>query len=490
MTTAMQDQVLSPSARLEQARAAQVAWQMVPVRTRLRVLRNLRHLLARQAEPIADTFPASLPRSVADTVASEILPLAEGIRFLEQHAQTILKTRSSSSSQGPGWLGRIRLLVSRDPHGVVLIIGPANYPLFLPGIQALQALAAGNAVIWKPGMGGSGVARALADLLTRAGLPDGLLTITDETVDTARSFLSCGVDKVVLTGSEPTGRAVLRSASDTLTPAVVELSGCDAMFVLASADLQRAIDALLFSLRLNGSGTCIASRRIFVHQEIAVRFRHRLLSCLECIPPVAATPRTRALVRSLVEDALQGGAQLLTPDFESDDCIGPVCLTAATPEMRVMQEDVFAPIVSLSEFGNEAEMLAAAARCHYALGATVFGEQKAATRFAERIKTGIVVVNDAIAPTADPRIAFGGRARSGFGKSRGTEGLLEMTVSKTVAIQTARRLRHLELPHPKATPILTAFLRLRHGGESWTGKTGALLALARTFTGRKRNQHQ
>ena len=147
---------------------------------------------------------------------------------------------------------------------MVLIIAPANYPLFLPGVQALQALAAGNAVLWKPAVGGTAPAEALRDVLVGCGLDPALLQVLGESPQAADDAIAAGVDKVFLTGSAATGTAVLTQLAAHRTPAVMELSGCDAVFVLPGAAIDRVAAAVAFGLRLNGSATCMAPRRLFL----------------------------------------------------------------------------------------------------------------------------------------------------------------------------------------------------------------------------------
>ncbi len=260
------------------ARAAQSSWGATPVKERLRTLRKFRHALAESAEDLASMVPCELPgslhRSVADTLVSEVLPLAEACRFLEREAAGILAPRQPGNSSRPFWLRGVVTEIHRGPLGLVLIIGPSNYPLFLPGAQALQALAAGNAVLWKPAPGGSAAARATRLLLVAAGIDASLVHILDESPSTATSAIRHGVDKVFLTGSEASGRAVMRELAETLTPSVMELSGCDAVFVLEGADLNKAVEALVFGLRFNGSATCMAPRRSICNQS-RCKYLHR-----------------------------------------------------------------------------------------------------------------------------------------------------------------------------------------------------------------------
>jgi len=449
---------------IRRARQAQAPWSRLPVSRRLFFVRQLRRLLAAHAAQLTELISPDLARTEADTITAEILPLAEAARYLEKEAARILRPNRISKRGRPFWLKNVEIEVHRDPCGVVLVIGPGNYPLFLPGVQALQALAAGNAVIIKPGAGGAPVATALAELIKRAGFPPGLLAVLDESPESAKEAIANGVDKIVLTGSESSGMAILGEAARTITPAVVELSGCDAMFVLRDADVQRAVDALVFGLQFNGSATCIAPRRVFVHATVAEGFGGALADAVRDLPPVPLKPATASLLAELLEDAVANGAStLFSSDRIGPTSIRPLIVVNASPAMKIMNADVFAPVVAVMTVSSDAEALAASDQCPYALGASVFGQSAAAERFARRVKAGVVVVNDMVVPTADPRLSFGGLRRSGFGKTRGPEGLLEMTVSKSITVQKAKRLRHLEPPHPRAKEIFTGYLSLVHG---------------------------
>jgi acyl-CoA reductase-like NAD-dependent aldehyde dehydrogenase len=414
-----------PPLSLEEARVAQAKWAARPLRERLRVIRALRHRIPAAARDLARAAGEGRPES--EVLSAEVVPLADACRFLEREAPRLLATRQLGADGRTAWLAGVEAEVRREPVGLVLVIAPANNLLFLPGVQTAQALAAGNAVLWKPGRGGLAAARAFADLAAAAGLPAGLLTVLGEDPEAAREAIAAGVDKVFLTGSADTGREVLADLARRLTPATVELSGCDALFVLPGADLDRVARAVRFGLTLNGGAACIAPRRIFV--------------------PHALAPALKEKLRPL-DEALSSKASLV-----------PV----AGPE----------------------EALAAASASPYALGASIFGPEEAAVAFAARVRAGSVAVNDLIVPTADPRLPFGGRGESGFGLTRGAEGLLEMTVVKTVSVRRGRRLPHLEEPHPRDAELFRAYLTLAHAGGLRARLRGAA-DLMRSLLGRRR----
>ena len=170
------------------------AWGELRIDERLLVLRRARVLMAERAERFAEAIAGELERSLADTLVAEVLPLLGAIRYLERDAAKVLQSRRVGVRGRPLWLGRVTSEVERVPLGRVLVIGVSNYPLLLPGVQVAQALAAGNAVIWKPGHGGARVARLFAETLREAGLPERVLAVTDESVAAAQAAIGFAED--------------------------------------------------------------------------------------------------------------------------------------------------------------------------------------------------------------------------------------------------------------------------------------------------------
>jgi aldehyde dehydrogenase (NAD+) len=481
----------------ENARAAQQAWALTPVRTRLRVIRALRHEVASGAEALAATVPLRLPgslhRTTADTLVAEVLPLLEACRFLEREAAFLLAPRRESTSSRPLWLRGVSLETRRDPLGLVLVIGPGNYPLFLPGVQVLQALVAGNAVLWKPAPGGANAALAIQRMLVACGLEPALLTILPTSPESAKSAIEAGVDKVILTGSPATGRAVLHQLADTLTPSVMELSGCDAVFVLNGADLPRTAEAIAFALRLNGSATCMAPRRLFVAEAVANRFVAALKLALESQETIQVPENTRMLLEDCIAEATLYGAKILLNGMDHrekhEGTVGPTLVSGVEPQMRLAQTDIFAPVLSIMRTGRlekvrrddpraqEELLLAAYHPCPYALTASIFGPPSHAESLATRLRAGTVLINDIIIPTADPRATFGGRRQSGFGTTRGREGLLAMTAPKTILRQASRSRRAYQPTSSALTPLFAGLAQALHA-RSWRGRIEGAKKLA------------
>ena len=450
---------------LAPARVAGAAWAEAGLPARLGVVRRARRLMAGRATALART----IGRPVADTLVAEVLPLLEAARFLEREAPALLAARRLRGGR-PAWLFGVTAEIRREPLGAVLILGPGNYPLFLPGAQALQALAAGNAAAWKPAAGGAAAAAAFAAAMREAGLPDGVLTVLGE--EDGPAAVAAGFDKIVLTGSAETGVRVLEAAAARLTPTTMELSGSDAVFVLPGADLELVARCLAYGLRLNGGATCIAPRRVFVPREMAEALEGRLAPLLPGIADATVPAAVAERLERLLAKAVAAGARLHHAGRNR-----PAVLAEARAEMALLKQDVFAPWLALVPVADVEEALRLDLACPYRLGASVFGPGTAARAVAGRVRAGSVCVNDLIVPTADPRLPFGGAGRSGFGRTRGGEGLLAMTAAKTVSVRSGRFRPHLRPDGPDDARQFAAMIGLLHGG--WRGVAASVAALAR-----------
>jgi acyl-CoA reductase-like NAD-dependent aldehyde dehydrogenase len=474
---------------IEAARTAQRQWAATTVKQRIAVAKRWRHLLAKQAEAVAHTVDHLAHRHLAETLAAEVLPLADACRFLEQNASRLLAPQRYSARGRPQWLRGIHLEVLREPYGVILVIGPRNYPLLLPGVHALQALVAGNAALVKPGVGGAAAALAMRTLWIAAGLDPRLFTVLEDSAETARSACRGGIDKVVLTGSQATGTAVLRELASEVIPAVCELSGCDAVFVQQNADLDLLVAALRFGLRFNGSKTCIAPRRVFVPRPLLKEVERRL--CLQAADFIYR-PLSPHLT-TLVTQALADGARVVVGQVQPNAATAPLVLSEATPTMSLLRTDITAPVLALVPVRDDEEALAAASQCPYALGAAVFGHAPSARALAQRVHAGVVVVNDVIVPTADPRLPFAGRKRSGFGVTRGAEGLLELTAIKAITVRAGHWYPHYDPPHPADVELFRAYIASSHGA-TWPvrlrGLLGMVSAMAKHLLQRSQTQQR
>jgi len=499
------------AAAVDALRRAQPAWGAMPIQRRLRVLARLRGVLAARGGELAGlSGRTDRPgwESRTEALSAEVIPLTAACAFLVRRAASILAPRRAGRRGRPAWLSGVDLEVRREPFGAVLVVAPSNYPIFLPGVQILHALAAGNGVLVKPGPRGAPAARWLARELTAAGLPEGLLSVLPEDVQAARGAVLAGVDKVVLTGSAETGAAVLTDLASWLVPATLELSGCDALVALEDADPRSVVDALAFSLRLQGGATCIAPRRAYLHRAVFAAVETGLAAAVATVQttlpaqpeslarrPVTApvTAPAMARARQLASAALAAGARLVSGELDPQAPPRPLVVAASPTVSTLLAVDLFAPLVTLVSVDSAEQAVALANACPFALGASVFGGTAAARRLAGLLDAGVVTVNDLIVPTADPRLPFGGRRRSGFGVTRGAEGLLEMTTVKAVTVRRAggasryRRLRHFETPVREDEALFCAYLAVAHG-DGFLSRLTAVPSLVRALAARLKRE--
>lgn len=459
-------------------------WAELALDARLAVIRRARELVASRATRFARAIANTLERTEADTLVAEVLPLLAAMRYLERDAKKVLRTRRAGVPGRPLWLGRVTSEVERVPLGRVLVIAVSNYPLLLPGVQVMQALAAGNTVIWKPGRGGTAVALLVAEVLAEAGLPDGVLTVTGESVVAGQAAIDAtgdaGVDKIFFTGSAAAGREVLRRAAERVVPCVVELSGADAAIVLPSADTGYAARAIGFGLRLNGSATCMAPRRLLLvdaGHDRRLAMLEAMWQEVHAIGPVRVPEAQARLATELLDEARSAGATVLGGEIDEAGRLLPALVLDGRPEMRVAQTDLFAPVLMVIEVRGTEGVLAAQAVCPLALTASIFcgrsrSELLDAQRLARTLKVGHVTINDLIVATADPRVPFSGRKQSGFGATRGAEGLLEMTAPRVIAVQRGLSERRYERTGVAHVGLFAGMAALLYGAGAMTRARG------------------
>jgi acyl-CoA reductase-like NAD-dependent aldehyde dehydrogenase len=423
-------------------RTAQRSWAALPVRQRLGPVAAVHGLLVEACQSLCAAVAQDLGKPAEETLAGEILPLASACRFLRQQANRLLRPRRVPAWHTPVWLWGQKDVVYRRPRGVVGIIGTWNFPLLLNGVQILQAITAGNGVVWKPSEVAPSSADALIDLLRRAGFPADLIQKLPATREAGPELANAEVDHIIFTGSSITGRRLAEHLGRRLVSSTLELSGCDAFFVLEDANVNLAARAAWFGATLNRGQTCIAARRVLVDRRVYPAF-------LEALRPLAAKAASQHLAlesqvdqaERLVNAALAEGARLLEagPIEEKNGergCYKPTVVLDARPEMAICQEAPFAPLMAVLPFDSLEDALAMEAQCPYALGAAVFTNTSARpARLTPRLRAGMVAVNDVIVPTAHPATPFGGTGASGWGFTQGAEGLLEMTVPQVVSVR-------------------------------------------------------
>lgn len=454
---------------ISRSRRAQSNWCNRPIRDRLAFVRRLRHILCSAADRLCLTATQDIGRPASDVLATDLIPTLDALRFLERRAENILRPRRIQSSDRPWWLFGEREAIHRRPHGVVGIIGTWNYPILLNIVTIAQALVAGNGVVWKPSELVPTLAELVHEMFESAGLPEDVFVRRAATREAGPELVESEIDYLVFTGSADVGRKIAARLGQRLIPCTLELSGCDALYVLDDADVALAADAAWFAATLNVGQTCLAVRRAFVHRQRYDEFVAAIQNKTQARRPEPLALLSQATqAERLIRDAVSSGARVLgdgpLPVADDDPPrFPPTVLIDCRPEMLVCQEASFAPILSVIPFDAENELPAMTEACSYGLGASIFtADHRRGERLATRLRVGSVSINDVIVGTAHPAIGFGGIGESGWGVTRGEEGLLAMTFSQAVTRRSGRFRLHFHSDDPAVPDVTRGLLDWSH----------------------------
>ena len=355
---------------VEKARQAAEDWAKRTPSERVTALRRLRDLLAENSDRIAKTVSDEVGKPLQEAYGAEVLASLKALNWLERNAPKALAERKI-----PGGRGAIQQAV---PVGVVGVIGTWNYPIYLNMTPIAWALAAGNAVVCKPSELAEESACALASLFEQAGLP--VFAVLGG-AETGRELCNSGCDKIVFTGGTMTGRAILSELAKYGTPAVMELSGHDAMLVCADADAIAAARSAVWGRVSNAGQSCVAPARIYVVSAVYENFLAECRRELEKLEPGRdyGPLRTEALRQNshaMVKDAIAKGARLLIGGHclsdEGGAYYSPALLADCSAEMLVFRQDFFGPVLAVCPVADEADAIAQANGGGMGLGASVW----------------------------------------------------------------------------------------------------------------------
>ncbi|HEX7127749.1 MAG TPA: aldehyde dehydrogenase family protein [Thermodesulfobacteriota bacterium] len=411
------------------ARQAQPGWAATPAPTRGEVLRRAADLLATRGDGVAE----ELTREEGKTLAESRAEVQAGIATLRYMAGLAAMPEGEViPSARPG----VSVQTMRQPRGVVAALTPWNFPFSIPCIKVGAALAAGNAVIFKPSPYTPLSAWRIVEALAEAGLPDGVLNfLTDSSGAIGKAMVAHpGVAAISFTGSTATGRAIAETAARRLVPCQLELGGKNALVVLDDADLDLAAAAAVTGA-FGGTGQkCTATGRAIVAESILEPFLDRVLARAASIRvgpgmddrttmgPVVARERLERILTA-VSEAERAGARLVTggrrltgEGHDGGFFMGPTLLSDVSPASPVAREEVFGPVLPVIAAADEDEALRLANAGAFGLSGAVFTRDvRRAFRFARASRTGIVKINE---PTTgiECQAPSGGWGDSGLGE--------------------------------------------------------------------------
>ncbi|MFF9038280.1 NAD-dependent succinate-semialdehyde dehydrogenase [Streptomyces sp. NPDC014892] len=428
---------------LEAAVAAQAAWAATPPRVRSEILRRAYDIIIARTEDLALLMTLEMGKPLAEARA-EVAYGAEFFRWFSEEAVRI----DGGMMTAPD--GRNRLLVARQPVGPCLLITPWNFPLAMGTRKIGPAVAAGCTIVLKPAPQTPLTSLALAEILTEAGLPAGVLNIvtTTDAAGVVEPLLRGGkIRKLSFTGSTQVGRILLAQCADTVIRTSMELGGNAPLIVFDDADLDAAVEGTMVAKMRNMGESCCAANRIFVHTSVADEFAQRLTARMAALtvgpgtepgtdvgPLIDAAGRSKA--HDLVQDAVKRGATVLTGGElpEGPGCFyPPTVLTGIAPDAAIIDSEIFGPVAAIRTFETENEVVAAANDTEFGLAAYLFTQNlDRALRVAERLESGMIGINTGL--VSNPAAPFGGVKQSGLGREGGLVGIDEFLEYKYMAV--------------------------------------------------------
>jgi succinate-semialdehyde dehydrogenase/glutarate-semialdehyde dehydrogenase len=424
------------------AYAARPGWAATPPRQRAECLRRAFDLMTGRAEAFARLMSAENGKSLRDARA-EVTYAAEFFRWYSEEAVRIDGNLTIAPVAGN------KILVSRQPIGVSLLVTPWNFPAAMATRKLGPALAAGCSVVLKPAEDTPLTALALAALLEEAGVPAGVVNVVTTSRPgpvTAAMMADPRVRKLSFTGSTEVGRQLLRQGADTVLSCSMELGGNAPFIVFDDADLDAAIEGALIAKLRNGGEACTAANRFYVHEAVAAEFTARLadrfgkltlgpgLEESTDIGPLV-NEATRSKVATLVDGVEGDGGQIVLGGSAPDRrgfYYQPTVIDQVPASAAIAGTEIFGPVAPVIRFADEAEAVQWANDVEYGLVSYVYTRDlRRGLRVSEALETGMVGLNRGI--VSDPAAPFGGVKQSGLGREGGHDGLLEYLETKYIA---------------------------------------------------------
>ncbi|WP_328533550.1 aldehyde dehydrogenase family protein [Micromonospora zamorensis] len=430
---------------VDRARAAGEWWAGLGFTGRRDRLLRWRALLAKRIEQLAELVHVEGGKPVADAIV-EIVTAIEHIDWAARNAGRVLGPRRVRSRL---ILAEFSGHLEYQPHGVVGVIGPWNYPVFTPIGSAAYALAAGNAVVLKPSEYTPAVGQWLVDSFAEVVPEHPVFTAVHGLGDVGAALCRSGVNKVAFTGSTATARKVMAACAETLTPVLIEGGGKDAMIVDSDADLDAAAEACVWGGMTNAGQTCIGIERVYAVDSVFDAFVDKVVARAgqltvgpegTDIGPITM-PRQIDVIRRHIDAAIDSGGRAVLggPSAVQPPYVHPTVLVDVPEESAAVQEETFGPTLTISRVRDADEAVTRANALPYGLGGSVFGRRRAVA-IARRLRSGMASVNSTLTFAGMSTLPFGGVDDSGFGRIHGEDGLREFGRAKAITRRRARSL--------------------------------------------------
>jgi acyl-CoA reductase-like NAD-dependent aldehyde dehydrogenase len=423
-------------AAVERARTAAEWWRDLGFQERRRRLDLFRGVIARRIHQLAGVIHEEMGKPHSDAVL-EVALVLDHIAWAGKEARKVLgahKVRSGALA------AHLAARVEYRPLGVIGVIGPWNYPVFTPMGSIVYALAAGNAIVFKPSEFTPGVGAWLVDAFAQVVPEQPVLQLVTGDGSTGAALCRAGVDKIAFTGSTATAKRVMATCAETLTPLVAECGGKDALIVADDADLEAAADSAVWGAMANAGQSCIGVERVYVHERVYADFEQLVRTKVDAlragddaqalVGPITM-PSQVGIINRHVQDALERGARVLAGEARVEgQVVQPAVLVDVPEDAPAVQEETFGPTFTLRKVASVDEAVRLANATSYGLAASVFSKRHG-REIAAGIRSGMVSINSVFSFAVVPSVPFGGVGDSGFGRIHGADGLREFCYARS-----------------------------------------------------------
>ena len=434
---------------VDQVADVQPFWAQLSLDDRARYMRRTAQVVIDSLEELTLLLSREQGKPRSEAYTMELLPTIDGLHWIADNGPKILADDRIPYPQ-IFWKAK-KSWVAYEPLGVVGVIAPWNYPWSIPFGEVAIALMCGNGVVLKPASLTPLIGERIQRVFERAGVPEGLVRVVHGGGAVGNALVESSADKVFFTGSVEVGRKVGTAAAERLKGSVLELGGKDPMIVLEDANLRNAVAGCAWGGFANAGQTCSGIERVYVMGGVAERFIDGVIAAARRLrlgdpasPDTEVGPMVSKeqydLVVALVDDAVAGGANLhcggpATVDgLASETFYAPAVLTGVTPDMRIMREEIFGPVVPIVTVDSEEEAIRMANDSPFGLGASVWTDNREkGRRIARRIESGMVWINDHMYSHGAMQTPWGGVKESGLGRAHGVHGFHECVTIKHIA---------------------------------------------------------
>jgi acyl-CoA reductase-like NAD-dependent aldehyde dehydrogenase len=464
-------------------------WQLTNFAQRSKKLMAFHRLLSKQADEISAMITKEVGKPIVEAYLSELSGPLDTCVYLAKNAEKILKDQAIQFSNP--LLSSKQSVIAFEPLGVIGIISPWNYPFSIATMAVLAAVMTGNTVVLKPSEKSPLIGQKIGELFEQAGFPKGVVNVVTGDRRTGEALTRCKLSKLIFTGSVEGGSKVMAQCAPNLTPLSLELGGKDAAIVLPDANPDWTAKGLAWGAFTNAGQACASIERVYIvkgkkTEKLLERIEHHARSLRLGEPtdpktevgPVIDEGQLLKIVDQ-VEQARSMGAKVLCGGNRRDDLGGyfyePTVLTGVTHSMDIMMKETFGPIMPIMVVESEDDAVALANDSEYGLTASVWSPNLVrAEAVARDLVVGTVLLNDCLFSHASPQVPWGGLKKSGFGRSHGTFGLIDLVNIKHICTDGAGGSNRIWWYPYGQTRVNTARggIRFLHGSSLWTRLAG------------------